>query len=67
MILDSIARATDPPTESRSSTPFFDTAERDSILGPYSITERGETTLSEVSAYELAGAEPRPAGALEIP
>ena len=67
VILDSIERARDPADRVAVVEAFFDTADRDSVLGPYSITERGETTLAEISGYELGAGEPRPAGALEIP
>lgn len=34
-----------------------------SVLGDYSFTEAGDTTLCAVQRYEIEGAEPRPAGA----
>ncbi len=45
LILDTLERATDPADRQAVVEAFFDTSGRDSILGPYSITETGETTL----------------------
>ena len=45
VILDSIERASDPTDRAAVIDAFFATAERDSVLGTYSIDELGETTL----------------------
>ena len=66
--LDAIDRADDPLDRGSVVDAFFATADRDSILGTYSIDEAGDTTLRRVGAYEaqrggrLAPA-PRPLGA----
>jgi branched-chain amino acid transport system substrate-binding protein len=38
---------------------FFDTEDRDSILGTYSIDEVGNTTLGRMAGYRLVGGRPR--------
>lgn len=45
--LAAIDRAEDPLSRSSVVTAYFDGADRDSVLGTYSITDEGETTLSE--------------------
>ena len=45
--LAAIDRAKDPLSRSSVVTTYFDGTERESVLGPYSITEEGETTLEE--------------------
>jgi branched-chain amino acid transport system substrate-binding protein len=66
VILDSIGRAADPLDRASVVDAFFETTERDSVLGTYSIDELGDTTLDRMTGYELrpAGA-PRPIAALE--
>ena len=60
MILDSIDRASDPADRAAVVDAFFDTAARDSILGEYSIDAAGETTLGQMSGYELRAAAGAP-------
>jgi branched-chain amino acid transport system substrate-binding protein len=67
VILDSIERAGDPADREAVIEAFFDTAERDSVLGTYSIDEVGDTTLGAISGYELErGAGPRPVAELDV-
>ena len=44
---------------------FFETPERETVLGTYAIDQLGETTLERVSGYELARGEARPVTVLE--
>jgi branched-chain amino acid transport system substrate-binding protein len=68
VILDSIERASDPLDRASVVDAFFDIADRESILGTYSIDEEGNTTLDRMIAYELrAGAEPEPAAVIGAP
>ena len=55
VVLDSIDRADDPLDRGSVVDAFFATTDRDSILGTYSIDDVGDTTLSEVGAYEARG------------
>ena len=52
VVLDAIDRADDPLDRRAVVDAFFATADRDSILGTYSIDEAGDTTLDSVGAYE---------------
>ena len=67
VVLDSIERADDPADRRDVVDAFFETTDRDSILGPYSITETGETTLGRMTGYELRGGETRPLTTLVAP
>ena len=60
MILDSIERASDPADRAAVIDAFFETTDRDSVLGTYSIDEVGDTTLDRMTGYELGrgGREP---------
>jgi ABC-type branched-subunit amino acid transport system substrate-binding protein len=54
--LAAVERADDPLSRSSVVTAYFDGAERDSVLGAYSITEEGETTLDEpLGPYRVTG------------
>lgn len=66
-ILDAIDRATDPADRDAVVDAFFTTADRDSIIGTYSIDRLGETTLDRVGSYRLAGTRFVPARPLEVP
>jgi branched-chain amino acid transport system substrate-binding protein len=57
VILDSINRADDPTDRGSVVGAFLATSDRDSILGPYSITDTGETTLDRMSGYRFAGGD----------
>jgi len=62
--LAAIDRANDPLARSSVIAAYFDGTERDSVLGTYSITDEGETTLSEPIAPYRVTADGRviPAG-----
>ncbi len=52
--LAAIDRATDPLDRTAVINAYFDGSERDSLLGSYSITEEGETTLDgPLAPYEI--------------
>ncbi|MGH2987238.1 MAG: branched-chain amino acid ABC transporter substrate-binding protein [Solirubrobacterales bacterium] len=53
VILDSIDRASNPVDRSAVIAAFFETADRDSVLGTYSIDEVGDTTLDRFTGYGL--------------
>ena len=53
--LAAIERADDPLSRSSVVAAYFDGTERDSVLGTYSITEEGETTLDEPLAAVPGG------------
>jgi ABC-type branched-subunit amino acid transport system substrate-binding protein len=59
--LAAIDRADDPLSRSSVVAAYFDGTERDSVLGTYSITDEGETTLDE----PLAGYRVTDDGSLE--
>ena len=67
VILDSIDRADNPEDRASVIDAFFETADRDSVLGTYSIDEVGNTTLDRMTGYELGGGEPRPVSELRVP
>jgi branched-chain amino acid transport system substrate-binding protein len=67
VVLDSIERAADARDRSAVIDAFFATADRDSILGTYSIDELGDTTLDAIAGYRVEGGEPRFDTALEAP
>ena len=56
VVLDSIERAGERGTEREAVlAEFLAAAERDSLLGTYSIDEVGNTTLDRLAGYRLAG------------
>lgn len=67
VVLDSIRRAGDQG-DSRDAVvdAFFDTQDRDSVLGTYSIDEVGNTTLGRLSGYRLTHGRPRVQLALRV-
>jgi branched-chain amino acid transport system substrate-binding protein len=69
LALDSIGRADDPLDRSAVVDAFFQTSDRESILGTYSIDEVGNTSLGELGAYDVAGdLTPKPdSEPLELP
>ncbi len=69
LALDSIGRAGDPLDRGSVVDAFFDTTDRESILGTYSIDDVGNTTLGALGAYRIgADLKPRPeSGPLELP
>jgi branched-chain amino acid transport system substrate-binding protein len=67
VVLDSIERAADPRDRSAVIDAFFATADRDSVLGTYSIDEAGDTTLDAIGGYRVEGGEPRFDSTLRAP
>jgi branched-chain amino acid transport system substrate-binding protein len=68
VVLDSIERAGGQGDVRESVVDaFFDTHERDSVLGRYSIDEVGDTTLARLAGYRLDTGEPAFATALHAP
>ena len=64
VILDSIERASDPGDRPAVVAAFFDTADRRSVLGGYSIDEVGNTTLGRMTGYRVRGAKLSPVASL---
>jgi branched-chain amino acid transport system substrate-binding protein len=64
VVLDSIDRASDPVDRASVIDAFFDTTDRDSVLGTYSIDELGETTLGRVTGYRLDRGRAQPVAGL---
>ena len=67
MILDSIDRASDPADRAAVVDAFFETTDRDSVLGTYSIDEVGDTTLDRMTGYELDRGRLEPVAELRVP
>ncbi len=67
VILDSIDRASGPADRPAVIAAFFETADRDSILGSYSIDEVGDTTLDRLTGYEVRGGRVEPVAELPVP
>ena len=67
LVLDSIERASDPRDRSAVIDAFLATADRESVLGTYSIDEAGDTTLDAIAGYRVEGGEPRFDSALRAP
>jgi branched-chain amino acid transport system substrate-binding protein len=65
VILDSIERASDPADRDAVLDAFFETSDRDSVLGTYSIDELGETTLDRLTGYELRDGQAEPVAELD--
>lgn len=59
-VLAAVDRADDPLDRTSVVDAYFDRTERDSVIGTYSITDTGETTLGALTGYELS-----PSGRLE--
>lgn len=53
-VLAAIDRADDPLDRASVVDAYFDRTERDSVIGTYSITDTGETTLGALTGYELS-------------
>jgi ABC-type branched-subunit amino acid transport system substrate-binding protein len=66
-ILDAIDRASDPGDRQSVVHAFLDTADRDSVVGRYSIDEVGDTTLGRMTGYRIVGGRPVPAAELDLP
>jgi branched-chain amino acid transport system substrate-binding protein len=57
LILDVLTRADDPTDREAVRQALFQTADRDSVLGTYSIDENGDTTLTTYGVYRIEGGE----------
>lgn len=66
VILDAIRRA-GRGSRGEVVDAFFATADRDSVLGAYSIDGTGETTLARMSGYRIEDGQPAPAAELGAP
>jgi branched-chain amino acid transport system substrate-binding protein len=67
VILDSIDRASEPGDRDSVIEAFFATADRDSVLGTYSIDEVGDTTLDRISGYASQNGLDKPVAELTVP
>jgi hypothetical protein len=68
VVLDSIRRAGSGGDERDSVvSAFFDTADRKSILGTYSIDDVGDTTLDRLAGYRIVNGRPIFDTALRVP
>ena len=68
VVLDSIQRAGDQGDDRDAVVDaFFDTQDRASVLGTYSIDEVGDTTLGRLAGYRLTDGRPRFQTALLVP
>ncbi|MGH2952800.1 MAG: ABC transporter substrate-binding protein [Solirubrobacterales bacterium] len=68
VVLDAIDRAGDRGAEREAVVDaFFETADRDSILGTYSIDDVGDTTLESMTGYRLVNGRPQPETELSPP
>jgi branched-chain amino acid transport system substrate-binding protein len=68
VVLDSIRRAGDSgDVRDAVIDAFFDTRDRHSVLGTYSIDEVGNTTLNRMSGYRVVGGRPAPVAELRVP
>jgi branched-chain amino acid transport system substrate-binding protein len=68
VILDSIRRAGGSGDDRDSVVEaFFETSDRDSILGTYSIDEVGNTTLDRLAGYSVIAGRPVFATSLRVP
>jgi branched-chain amino acid transport system substrate-binding protein len=68
VILDSIRRAGDSGDDREAVVDaFFETRNRDSILGVYSIDEVGNTTLNRLAGYDIIAGRPVFATSLRAP
>jgi branched-chain amino acid transport system substrate-binding protein len=68
VVLDSIQRAGDSGADRDSVvSAFFDTTDRHSILGTYSIDAVGDTTLDHLAGYRVVQGRPRFTTALRAP
>ncbi|MGK2932507.1 MAG: branched-chain amino acid ABC transporter substrate-binding protein [Solirubrobacterales bacterium] len=54
LMLDVLSRAEDPTDRASVVEAMFDTKDRDSILGTYSIDDKGDTTLTDYGVFRIA-------------
>jgi branched-chain amino acid transport system substrate-binding protein len=67
VVLDSIRRAGDSGDDRDSVVnAFFDTTDRRSVLGTYSIDDVGNTTLDRLAGYRVVNGKPRFETALSV-
>ena len=57
LMLDVLSRAEDPTDRQSVIDAMFDTKDRKSILGTYSIDEKGDTTLTDYGVFKIANKE----------
>lgn len=68
VVLDSLERAGDGSTDREAVIDaFFETEDRDSVLGTYSIDEVGDTTLDRLTGYTIENGRPQPVAGLTVP
>ena len=67
VVIDSIERAGEPVDRSAAIDAFFDTVDRRSVLGTYSIDEVGNTTLDRMAGYRVRAGRPVFDAALRAP
>jgi branched-chain amino acid transport system substrate-binding protein len=68
VVLDSIRRAGDQGDDRDAVVDaFFDTQDRNSVLGTYSINDVGDTTLGRLAGYRFADGRPLFQTALRVP
>jgi branched-chain amino acid transport system substrate-binding protein len=68
VVLDSIERAGDVGTDREAVIDaFFETEDRDSVLGTYSIDDVGDTTLDRLTGYRLERGDAQPVAELATP
>jgi branched-chain amino acid transport system substrate-binding protein len=53
LILDVLSRADDPTDRESVRQALFETTDRDSVLGTYSIDENGDTTITTYGVYRI--------------
>ena len=57
-MVPTIERAAEPVDRATILDAFFDTRNRDSVLGTYSIDELGDTTLNRLAGYRVRDGRP---------
>ena len=57
LALDAIERSGDAASKEDIIEALFDTKDRASVLGTYSIDENGDTTLTDYGVYTIEGGE----------
>ena len=57
LMLDAIERSSDPTDRTAVRESLFETADRDSVIGEYSIDENGDTTLTDYGSFKIVDGE----------
>jgi branched-chain amino acid transport system substrate-binding protein len=57
LMLDVLERADDPTDRTSVREAMFETKDRDSVLGTYSIDENGDTTLTDYGSFKIVDGE----------